>query len=283
LHEILTDDDPQLHAIAIERNIIEQYAFIFSSWPRFELRRTEDLVWYTSGIAHPSLNHILLAKLNPETVDLDIDEILAEFTSRRVPVTWSIGPSSRPGNLSVYLTRCGLTYLKDEIGMAMDLATVKSDQIDLSVLKIQQVHHEEMLREWFQPVSVSFGYPQNVATVLYDLYSKIGFDETVPWQLFVGYLRGKPVGAARVFFGAGVAGIYHVATVPEVRGQGIGTAMTLTSLRAARNRGYRIGVLRAAEEALGLYRRLGFREYCPFHFYIWPGRRHHASFSQKKC
>lgn len=271
LREIITDDTPQVLAKAIESNIIDQYPFIFSSLPRFEICATEKLVWYSSGIVYPYLNHILLARLNPETIDSEIDEIIDEFKRRSVPVTWSVGPSSRPSELGTYLTGHGLTYMKDETGMAMDLSEEILDQPDPDDLKIKRVLNEGMLQEWFHPVSVSFGYPKNITSLLLNLYSRVDVGEESPWRLFIGYMNGKPVGASRLFFGAGVAGIYHVATVPQVRGRGIGTAMTLAALRDAWSMNYRIAVLRAAERALGVYRRLGFKGCCPFHFYLWPG------------
>ena len=41
-------------------------------------------------------------------------------------------------------------------------------------------------------------------------------------------------------FGAGVAAVHWVVTLPEMRHLGIGTAMTLAALREARTIGYRM-------------------------------------------
>jgi len=50
----------------------------------------------------------------------------------------------------------------------------------------------------------------------------------------VGTLAGELVATVALFFEAGVAAIEHVVTLPEVRGQGIGAAMTLMAAREAR-------------------------------------------------
>ena len=69
--------------------------------------------------------------------------------------------------------------------------------------------------------------------------------------------------------GGGVAGIHGVTTVPEFRGRGIGTCMTLSPLIDARNQGYDIGVLFSSEMAVGIYRNLGFQEYGRGYIYLW--------------
>jgi predicted acetyltransferase len=64
-----------------------------------------------------------------------------------------------------------------------------------------------------------------------------------------------------VYLGAGVAGLYGVATLPGARGRGAGTAVTLAGLRAAHDRGYKIGILHSTPLAVGLYERIGFKPF----------------------
>ena len=70
-------------------------------------------------------------------------------------------------------------------------------------------------------------------------------------------------------FGAGVAAVHLVVTLPEMRHLGIGTAMTLAVLREARTIGYRIAILTASPYGEGIYRRIGFRAYGTISKYSW--------------
>ena len=72
----------------------------------------------------------------------------------------------------------------------------------------------------------------------------------MPLRDWIAFLDGVPVAAAALFVGAGVAGIYNVATVPEARGRGIGRAVTAAALAEAVRRGERTAVLGASTWAI---------------------------------
>ena len=77
-------------------------------------------------------------------------------------------------------------------------------------------------------------------------------------------LDGRPVATALVLHGGEVASIFAVATVPDARGRGAGSAATLAAMHDARRRGARIAVLESSEMGYSIYVRLGFREVARF-------------------
>jgi len=94
------------------------------------------------------------------------------------------------------------------------------------------------------------------------VHAQLGLGPHLPCRYYLGAFQGKPIATALLFFGAGVAALHSVVTLPEARSKGIGTAMTLAALREARRAGYRVAILTASPYGERIYRRVGFREYC---------------------
>jgi predicted acetyltransferase len=82
-------------------------------------------------------------------------------------------------------------------------------------------------------------------------------------------MDGRPVATSMYFLGAGVVGIYFVATLPEARRKGAGYAVTQRALRDGRALGYRAGILQASKMGEPVYRRMGFRETHKTMNYSW--------------
>jgi GNAT superfamily N-acetyltransferase len=272
ISEILKSFSPRAVEQAIEANIVEQVRLLSSASPHVQIHDEPDVVWITTQVPHPFLNRVYQARFEPDHADGRIAELLAHFVSRGLPLSWHVGPSSQPHDLGRRLIAHGLSHAGYEIGMAADLRTLDESLPTPSDLVIKRVDSMPKLQQWMRVVTASFEYPEKVARVLLDVFGGPGFGEHVRWRLYVGSLDGEPVGASRLFMGAGVAGVYAVGTVPKKRRKGIGTAMTLAALGEARRLRYRIGVLRGAEMALGIYRRLGFTDFCRFGVYEWQGK-----------
>ena len=184
-------------------------------------------------------------------------------------LSWWVESDSRPVDLGRTLTTHGLTYDEGGPGMAADLLALNEELTLLSDLTIEPVIDTETLKQWAYASMIGFGLPEPSVDIWFNVFAGLGFE--LPLRNYVGILNGEPVATSNLFLGAGVAGIYVVATIAGVRRQGIGAAMTLAPLREARALGYRIGILHSSPMGLGVYRQLGFEEYCKMSCYIWAG------------
>ena len=266
--QILKDLSPRRLVEAIEASMFGFWVHLGHS-PRVELYDGPDMIRFVGDVPSPFCNNVLRPQLTADDIDTRIEETLTHFKSRNLPVRWFTSPSTRPADLGKYLEAHGLAHRVDIPGMAVDLPKLNGDLIPPSDLTIERVGDVKTLEQWIQAFTIGYGVPVSVGNFFLDGLVSLGFE--LPWRHYIGWLAGKPVACSSLLLGAGVAGIYAVATVPEARGRGIGTALTLVPLREARAMGYRIGVLGSTQMGLGVYRRLGFQEYCKFVIYLRPG------------
>jgi GNAT superfamily N-acetyltransferase len=225
--------------------------------------------WVIGDIPIDYHNCVVRADLSPEEADGVILESLERFRAHGTPGSWHVGPSMRPTDIGERLLAHGFSYGGDDIGMAVELSALRESSPAPDGLVIEQVRDEESLAEWKDTLAQGFGEGPAEAEWVGEMYRRLGLGDDRPWRHYLGRLRGEPVATSTLFLGAGVAGIYFVFTIEQARRQGIGAALTLAPLRAAREIGYRVGILGSSEMGYPVYRKLGFQEYCRIGIYEW--------------
>ncbi len=253
---------------AIEENAIESCK-AWSRWPGMELYEDADMIWTRTDIPFSVFNNVFRARLSPNGIAAAIDTAVARFAERGVPMLWWIGPSPGPENLAAHLEARGFVHGFEAAGMAVDLSLLADGLPAPRHLEIEEVLDFDTLGTWCAIMAPVFEFPGFALEPWLDMQAAVGLGAERPYRHYIARLKGMPVATASLFLGAGAAGISNVATLGEFRGQGIATAVTLAPLLEARRLGYRVGVLFASAAAVGLYRRLGFREYCKGNCYAW--------------
>lgn len=255
---------------ALEENLA---AFLLQhrASPGVRAREDDTLTWVLTGIAEPFYNAVVRTRLTQDTADAVITEVLARFRRHNVPALWWVQPSSEPADLGARLEAQGMTYRGAGPGMAADLATLPADTTTLPGFTVERVCDVVSLMEWVRTHEAAYGETGERVDLTYvQLESALGFDEDCPYQRFLGRLNGLPVATSAVFLGAGVAGLYGVSSLPDVRGRGIGSALSLAALREAKAAGCRMAVLESSPLGYSVYQHLGFREVCRLRSYILP-------------
>lgn len=230
-----------------------------------EVHADPDATWGIADYPDPFRNTVVSARFADADTDRRIREIAAAFAARGTGFMWWLAPFHTPANLADRLLDAGLRFEGTAPAMAMDLEALPRGEALPAGLEIVPVRDEATLREFITILAMEMGVPEgspNPAarhhTALLRTVPPTLAAEPIPLR-YLGLLDGRPVATSRVSIGGGVAGLYAVATLPDVRGRGIGRAMTLAALEAGRSLGYRIGVLQASDEGLPVYRRIGFR------------------------
>lgn len=270
MNNILQDLFTPALVTAIEANMFDFFR-MFSHWPQAEFHDDPELLWTMTDIPFPMFNNRMRAKFTLEDVAVAaaIEAAIARCQANNVPMLWLIGPTTMPTDLGARLETYGFLHTENAAGMAVDLQALNEDIPIPAGFTIEKVKDSVALKTWFRPFIAGFGIADSFTDPFIDLYECAVFGAGMPLHAYTGWLNGEPVASSSLYYGAGVAGIYDVATVPEARRQGIGALMTLAPLRDARAMGYRAGILHGSEMGSNVYRRLGFQEYCSIGQYVW--------------
>ena len=266
--DILRNPEPSDVVKAIEANTIESL-LTWTKWAKIELHQDADLVWMTSDIPYFLYNLAFPTKSALVAPESFIETAIASAGLRDTPIGCWVGPFSPQSEFGDHLVARGFIHGATMTAMAVDLSTLNEHAPMPQGFVISEVKSMDDLVTWCQIMTTVSEFPDFAAAAFLEMYRDIGICGDPDWRLYLGAVDGAPVGTSSLFFNAGVAGIHSVATVPEFRGLGIGTALTRSPLLDVRRQGYEIGVLYSSEMAVGLYRDIGFQEYGQGHVYLW--------------
>lgn len=248
----------------IEANLADYWLSVGMN-PDGDVHISDEISWEYSG--GPFFNRVVDAHLSEIDAERYIREVKAEFQRRRAAVTWLIGPSASPGQLGDLLLRHGFSQYEVWKGMSHNLLGLQVPPWSPPGLEVYEVASDDLRQDWSDVVARSYEFPGDARRLLNDTFAARSSDEYPAWHHFLAYMDGLPVAASTLFIKDGVAGIYLVSTVPEERGNGLGSYLTWRALSKARKLDCRLAVLQSTEAAFKMYQKLGFRYQCDINVY----------------
>jgi ribosomal protein S18 acetylase RimI-like enzyme len=208
-------------------------------------------------------------------VDRRIDALFDHYRKRGMPFMWIVHPSAQPQDLDERLRARGMEETEVCPGMSMDLADLPEQEDAPAGFEIREATEESDVSEILELAAWRWRVPQEVIPLLAPVTR--AFEVGAPGggiRVWIAEQHGVPVAKVVLCLGAGVAGIYGVATKPEARGQGLARILTVEALRGARQGGYDRGVLHSTPMARSLYEKIGFRTYSLFRVFAPPQTLH---------
>lgn len=247
----------------------ENYHYCLGQARNAELSIGRCLNWLMTDLPDHFINLVISTQRPRQDPAELIDQTLTHFLAMKMRrFSWSIQEGLQSPQMHDALLANGLVFREAfATEMALDLSLLSHHSPISSELKIILVEDDFTLQEWIHVASRGFQIDETFEPVWHDLFVDTIFQPR--YRTFLALLDGKPVATSQLFLSAGVAGVYNVAVIPEARFQGIGVAVTLAPLLAARRLGYRMGILQAARQGLGVYRRIGFQEMGKLSVYLW--------------
>ena len=251
----------------------EAYHYCLGSSPNVELSIGRHLTWLVTDLPDHFMNLVVCSQLPAEGADNLLESTLTHFKSMNIKkFSWVAHEDGLSAETSRALLAHGFTFREAfATEMAVELSTLPDELRTRPGLSIVRVEDESLLRQWSHVASIGFRIDEKFKQVWCDLFADAILNPQ--FRTYLALLDGKPVGTSQLFISESVAGIYNVTCMPEVRGHGIGSAMTLAPLLEARQLGYRVGVLQASQQGYNTYRRLGFQDFGKLSLYLWENDR----------
>jgi GNAT superfamily N-acetyltransferase len=155
---------------------------------------------------------------------------------------------------------------------SMVMASIPTVPPPPAELAIRRVTTAEDLEDWFHAASPGARGPDHPPEVDFNriFIPSLAVAHDPAIALFIGYLEQRPVASSGLFITDGVAEVAAVATWPEVRGRGYGTALTWAAIAEGMARGCTSAALRASALGEPVYAAMGFVYVCTFRTYSPP-------------
>lgn len=225
-------------------------------------QENEDNAFYAWGINYVCGNGVIEKDVNRIPTDEEIDAAIEFFSSKNLPFSW--------WSSAKVLEEKGFQFAGNLSGIALDISqelppkpehiehlTIKIIDGEAEVLAFSELAgqasamHPDAIEEWF---SVNMGV-MNQQEMIH----------------FMAYLDEKPVGTVTLSISPTAAGIWSLATLPEYRKAGIGSALVHAALVEAKRRDYShvMAMVMPKGMSSGLFNKLGFKDFCPFPCYLY--------------
>ncbi|MDR0773487.1 MAG: GNAT family N-acetyltransferase [Wolbachia pipientis] len=248
----------------MENNIYKKLQYIPSKITTMSIGKIGQTLLVSSGMPSDTFNTAYGGVITSELAD----NVMKYYLNEKMPMAWWIGPSSaQNSNLEVSMKSAGFVHDELDVGMYCDLQDLSLDEYSLPAeLFIKQCVNAKDFADFGDVLASIFDPVDEHVKMFYRKVSNLSKSERVNLKLFIGYVDDKPVSTGGLFL-TEVAGIYDISTRPEMQKKGYGSAMFYTSLKFAKNKGVKYGVLQASQDGLNIYKRFGFEEICEFN--VW--------------
>jgi GNAT superfamily N-acetyltransferase len=220
-----------------------------------------DLHRIASGRPYAAFNHVTAIRMADDDVERRVAEVGAALrASRSLPATWWTSPSTRPLDLAARLSALGLREEEPEYGMVIELdGSPRRVGVPRDIV-LEELGADADLTGWTAVMADAYGWVDpSKAAAMADLYRRAPGDE-VPWVHVLASRDGRGVASASLFTTDGHAFVTNVGTIPEARGQGLGSAMTSAALAIAYRMGFSRASLTASVMGRSMYAHLGFQD-----------------------
>lgn len=268
----VTSEPEEVAVTGLEENLWDMWA-AFGRGEGCILVDTPQVLRFETPIVHAPYNAVMRSRLVGD-VDAQIDEVIAAYAARGVPLMWVLHPTAAPSDLDARLEASGLVESDVCPGMVAPIERLPAPEPPPRGVQIEQLGPAAR-GDFVELVAWRYSLPDEATGPLLSIMAARGFGEPdCPTKAWVARIDGRVMSKVVLHLAAGVAGLYGVATRAEARGLGLARSLTTIAFDEARRLGYETAVLHSTPMAVGLYAGLGFRHVADFRLFATPGTLH---------
>ncbi|HEY8438474.1 MAG TPA: GNAT family N-acetyltransferase [Candidatus Limnocylindrales bacterium] len=218
-----------------------------------------DVLHGTTGIPLETFNGATCARFDGKTADRRIEEVLAPFRRDAIDMSWMVGPTSTPSDLTARLAADGLVHDEDlpVLGMSLDGWQAHPPAPGL---ELEWVTDRAAFDAATRVMFAGFGMPDAIFDAFADRFADTVVGRGATQRVVLARLEGRPVSTALGFVLDGVIGIFNVATVPDVQRRGAGTSVTRAVIDDGIRQGAISAMLQTSAAGRPVYERIGLHD-----------------------
>jgi len=240
-----------------DQNIKRKFSYLASHNKQMTIQTFGHIVLIDSGLNSNMFNIIYC---NEDCDQRSVKTAIDYFKTKKLPYAFWIGFENDPSWLEQELVSTGLVTDETEWAMICDLEKQKPMPIN-SDFDIRQVQDRAEIKNVISVINQIIPVDEHLAIQsFYEQSAAVLLSKNCPLTFFIGYEGGKPISLSSLFCDQEIASIFDVIVLPEMRGIGLGKAMTLKAMLTAQEKGFNNCVLTATNDAKYLYQKLGFKD-----------------------
>jgi len=246
-----------------------------SNWiPNSEVFKRQDMVLINSALDFPGCNFAFnLAVGSHESPEDFLSRVKSFFAQRKR--AFSLQLRGHHDQAIIQHCRDNKVFLVGESpGMVLD-EPIRGGTTPAGA-KLVWVQNEKELQGFKDVVAEAYqdmAFPKEVSEGYFSHAQRVIGPHLV---LAVVYLEGKPASTALAMLSHGIAGIYWVGTMNKARGKGLAEYCTRQVGNAAFELGARKVVLQASQFGEPIYRKMGYREFTRYPWFICSSKQTQA-------
>ncbi|MFZ5939907.1 MAG: GNAT family N-acetyltransferase [Bacteroidota bacterium] len=231
----------------------------------------EEAVFWIKNNAGKWPRWVVGQNFDQQSFEEEAMQVIGRIRTHELPPYWNVVPGYGQDALGDLLKKNRFREVYTWTGMSVDTGKGWPEQKTVSGLELCEVSSEEDLESFVSVVNATLLEASPMDLSLARLLLHVD-----RFRMVTGRIGGKAVASSAIFLSGRGGGIYFVATLPEYRNRGIGSAVTAKCLEIARREGVATVILHASAMGEAVYRKLGFETVAggQFHIYWLVGREY---------